>query len=79
MFVFATGSLSPGRSYVRSQYKLIKVLPAATATGAVITTEYEARFGPPKANSNVWFKAFQVYEDSGLPGPALIYTAGVVT
>lgn len=43
--VFATAPGSAGKSFVKSEYRLIDVIVTADASPFVITTEYVARFG----------------------------------
>ena len=43
--VWATPGLSPGKNFVKSQFRLIQVIAAAGTSPTVITTAYSARFG----------------------------------
>ena len=43
--VFATAPVSAGRAFVKSQYRLIAILPAAEATPYDLKAEYIAKFG----------------------------------
>ena len=47
--VWCTAPLSPGRYFVKSQFRLITTLPTTTVSGAgvsIFTTAYTAKFGP---------------------------------
>ena len=43
--VEATASLSPGKSFIKNQYRVIKTIPAAGATPNNALAAYEAKFG----------------------------------
>lgn len=43
--VFATAPQSPGVTFVKSEYRLITTLPAATPTPVDLATAYETKFG----------------------------------
>jgi len=52
--VWATKPLSPGRAFVSSELRLLKVSPAAQASPLDITLEYLSRFGEPAAGQKIF-------------------------
>jgi len=69
LIVFATPALSPGKSFVKSEYRQIAVMVAADVTPYVITTEYEAKFGAIGASGQkIFIKAYNIHWDSGQAG-----------
>lgn len=58
VIVRATAPLSPGKTFVRSELRIIGVLAAAAATPYVATAAYAAKFGGPGlAGQKVFFEA----------------------
>ncbi len=54
MEIWLTGSLSPGRSFVKSEYRLLQVAAAGTGPAVQIKDAMNARFGIPSAGSLVF-------------------------
>lgn len=49
LVVEATAGMSAGISYMKNKFRQIAVLPATTATGVNVWTQYVAKFGTPTA------------------------------
>jgi hypothetical protein len=54
--VFATAPQSPGVSFVKSEYRLITTLPAATGTPVALGALYTAKFGAFVAGQKIFVK-----------------------
>lgn len=54
VIVRATPSLSPGKSFVKSEYRVITVLAAAATSPADIWAAYVAKFGEPTEGAQVF-------------------------
>lgn len=65
MKVFATAPQSPGVSFVKSEYRLITTLPAATATPVALGTAYTTKFGSFTAGQKIFFKLVFVSTTTG--------------
>ena len=77
--VFATPPMSPGVSFVKSEYRQIDVIVTADASPFDITTEYVAKFGSTgTAGQKVFVKMVQVDDSTGLAG-ASISASAIVT
>lgn len=63
--VFATAPQSPGVSFVKSEYRLITTLPAATATPVALGAVYSAKFGSWIVGQKLFFKLVFVNTTSG--------------
>lgn len=63
--VFATAPQSPGVSFVKSEYRLITTLPAATATPVALGAVYQAKFGSWIVGQKLFFKLVFVNTTSG--------------
>lgn len=74
--VEATPSLSPGKSFIKNQYRVITVLPAADATPTNILAAYQAKFGDLTADQIVGLRVKAVDLLTGVAGPVSeqIYT-----
>ncbi len=69
--IYATPAVSPGKSFVKSQYRFIGYKAAATATPVDIQTEYDARFGAVgTAGQKIFVKIVPVNETTGQVGQA---------
>lgn len=67
--VYATPSISPGRAYVKSDYRFIGSFAAAEATPLDIATEYDARFGAVGAEGQkIFVKIMPVNATTGQVG-----------
>lgn len=63
--VFATAAQSPGVSFVKSEYRQITTLPAATATPVALGAAYVAKFGNWLAGQKLFFKIVFVNTTTG--------------
>ena len=54
VIVRATPSLSPGISFVRSEYRIIEILAAAATSPADIDASYTAKFGAPTEGAKIF-------------------------
>lgn len=74
--VYATPGMSPGISFVKSEYRLVDVLTTADLTGIDIATEWGAVFGSvPAAGQKMFIKLVPVLVASGLKGNAISASA----
>lgn len=69
--VYATIGLSPGVNFVKSEYRLIGVIPPATASPHNITAMYTAKFGAPIAGTKIYVELAPVNIVSGQQGQRL--------
>lgn len=63
--VFATAPQSPGVSFVKSEYRLITTLPAATATPVALGASYSTKFGSWSSGQKLFFKLVFVSTTTG--------------
>jgi hypothetical protein len=76
--VKATPPMSPGVSFVKSQFRVLGLLPTITAHVATITTIYNAKFGAPAvAGQVVYVKLAMISNVTGQAGIPVIYSAVV--
>lgn len=69
VILFATPPLSPGKSFVKSEYRQIDVLTSADVSPKVVTTEYLAKFGDIGATGRkIFVKCVPVSVASGQQG-----------
>lgn len=69
--VYATPAVSPGKSFVKSEYRFIGFYPAAQATPVDIQADYDARFGAVgAAGQKIFVKIVPVNETTGQVGQA---------
>lgn len=72
VLVFATAPQSAGKNFVKSEYRLIKVLDSTDLTGVDLVTEYAAKFGAQGAIGTKTFIKFVPIElNTGVPGAEL--------
>lgn len=78
MLIYATPGLSPGISFVKSQYRLIGFMLHTTATTYDITTAYTTKFGAPIVGTQVFVRLNPVNIVSGqqLKG---IFAKGIIS
>lgn len=76
--VFATPCLSPGVSFVKSEYRLIEVIVAADVTPYDIFPAWSARFGFLTAGTKVFVKFVGVNSVTGQEGTAISASTIVV-
>jgi hypothetical protein len=70
MIVRATRPLSAGKTFVKSELRIIGQLAPATATPYVATGDYATKFGGPgAAGQKVFFEAFFIHLTTGQAGP----------
>jgi hypothetical protein len=74
--LFATAPVSPGKSFVKSEFRLIDVLENGDTSPHVATTEYTARFGSVgTTGQKIFIKLVPVNITSGQEGSPLIASA----
>lgn len=78
LVIYATPGISPGRNFVKNQFRFLTSLAAATATGANIFAAYSARFGTPADDLKIFVRAAMVSTVSGQQGIPL-EAMGIVT
>jgi hypothetical protein len=66
MKVFITPPVSPGKSFVKSEYRLLQVFAAATASPANLAAAYAARFGLLVEGQKMFCKIVFVDDATGL-------------
>ncbi|MBA7635836.1 hypothetical protein ES703_43440 [subsurface metagenome] len=77
--VYATPPLSAGISFVKSEYRLVDIMPADQASPYDALTAYQAVFGSTgAAGQKIFMKCIQVEQASGLAGVP-IATSAIVT
>jgi hypothetical protein len=70
--LFATAGQSAGKSFIKSEYRLIGILETADTTPKDILSLYTAKFGTvPAAGMKVYVKAVHVSHTTGLEGQAV--------
>jgi len=70
--LYATAGVSNGKSFVKSEYRLLDILTSADVTPANILAAYVAKFGAiPAAGQQVFVKAVNVSNTTGVEGQAL--------
>jgi hypothetical protein len=74
--VECTPSLSPGKSFIKNQYRVVIVLPAADVTPTDILAAYQAKFGELTGGQIVGIRVKSVDLLTGVSGPVSekIYT-----
>jgi hypothetical protein len=68
MMVFATGNVTPGKSFVKNLYRFIGTVPAAGTTPANLLTAYQAVHGDPVAGNKIFVRCFLVSTTTGQAG-----------
>lgn len=63
--VWATPGVSPGKRFVKPDYRLLTTFVGGAASPAVITTAYDARFGDPAVGTRVNVKLISVNNTTG--------------
>jgi hypothetical protein len=72
----ATPAISPGRSFVKSEFRRIGLMPAIVAHVATITALYTAKFGAPgAAGQRIFIRMKQISNVTGQAGIPVIYSA----
>lgn len=71
MIVKATAPVSPGKSFVKSEFRIIGTVAPAAATPYVATAAYAAKFGGPGlAGQKVFFELYYIHLTTGQRGLA---------
>lgn len=74
--VFATAAISQGKSFVKSEFRFIGLMPAITTHVTTLTTLYNAKFGAVgAAGMKVFVKMMQISNVTGQAGIPVIYGA----
>lgn len=74
--VYATPPLSAGINFVKSEYRLIAILPNSDTSPADLLTEYQAVFGSTgEAGQKIFVQCIQVEETSGIAGTSISASA----
>lgn len=77
--VFATPALSAGKSFVKSEYRLIAIIDNTDTSPADVGTAYEAKFGDITAvGSKIFVKLVATDETTGMEGTPISAEATVV-
>lgn len=76
--VFATSPQSAGKSFVKSEYRLIQTLPAATATPVALGAAYSTKFGTFVVGQKLFFKLLFVNTATGQEGAPVQFVATAV-
>lgn len=63
--VWATPGVSPGKSFLKNEYRLITSFAGPGASPEDIATAYEARFGEPAVGTKVGVRLVSVNETTG--------------
>lgn len=66
--IFATAQLSPGKSFVKNEYRLIQILTDADASPLNIFAAYTAKFGALSVGKKIYVKMVRVQDTSGIEG-----------
>jgi hypothetical protein len=76
IIVSATPAQSPGKSYVKSEFRDLGKLPTITSHVATLTTLYNAKFGAVgAAGQKVFVKLQQISKTTGQAGVPVVYSA----
>jgi hypothetical protein len=74
--VFATPAQSQGKSFVKSEFRFIGLMPAVVAHATTLTTLYNAKFGAVgAAGEKTFIKLMQISNVTGQAGIPVIYSA----
>jgi len=74
--VFATPPMSAGKSFVKSEYRLIGVIATADASPLDYLSEYQAKFGSTgSAGQKIFVKMVQIESSTGIQGIAISASA----
>lgn len=67
--IWATPALSQGKDFVKSEFRLVQVSPAATATPIDFQANYETRFGAPAEGGKVFCQIKYINNATGQASP----------
>lgn len=76
--VEATPGVSPGVNFVKSEYRVITVLPATTGTGEDILAAWQAKYGTMLAGQKIFVRVTPISTVTGLRGQAIAASTIVV-
>lgn len=65
ILVYATPGVSPGKKFVKGDFRLIGTFTGGAASPFVATTAYNARFGQPAVGTRVAFRLQSVNDNTG--------------
>lgn len=65
VLVFATPGVSPGKSFLKNDYRLISTFTGGAASPADIAAAYQARFGEPTVGTKVGVRLVSVNDTTG--------------
>jgi hypothetical protein len=68
LVVYATPGISPGRNFVKNQFRLVTAIAETTASPVNIFTAYSARFGAPAEDMKIFVRVALVSNDTGQQG-----------
>lgn len=68
--VWATPGVSPGKEFLKNDYRLLTSFAGGAVSPAVITTAYNARFGDPAVGTRVGIRLVSVNDTTGEMGIA---------
>ena len=63
--VWATPGVSPGKSFVKNEFRLVTTFVGGAASPAVFTTAYDARFGQPAVDTKVYVQLVSINDTTG--------------
>lgn len=66
--IFATPNITPGRNFVKNQFRYVATVDAAGTSPAAIITDYAAKFGNPVEDQKIYIRAFFVSKTTGQAG-----------
>lgn len=75
--VWATPQLSPGKEFVKNLFKLVRNLPAATATAVDVFAQYKAIYGTTIVGQVIYVQIRAVDVATGVASPFIQYRAVV--
>lgn len=78
LVIEATPQVSAGVSFVKSEFRKLKVVAAAGASPAVLTADYLARFGARVAGQKIFVRVTLVSLTTGLQSGSVTHSALVV-
>jgi hypothetical protein len=66
--VFATGNVTPGKTFVKNLFRFIGFVSAAATSPANLLTAYQAVHGNPVDGNKIFIRAFIISTDTGQAG-----------
>ena len=71
LVVRATPGVSAGKSFVRSEFRQMKVIAPAATSPQNFLSAFNTKYGAPVVGKRVFLEIFPILAASGLPGPTL--------